>query len=382
MPRDGLSRFDEFVDRCVLQRNRYHEPAVYAKRMARVKPSLSVLLASLALYFDRTMKASQESVCLRSLGDTLAGVLFLPAADAPSPAIIICHGAGEFKENYFELCEFLAARGLATLAIDMHGHGQSGGERYHVNLRQWVADICAATDFLETRSRIDGNRIGAFGLSSGGTAVLEAALVEPRLKTLVTLDATVRDSLPLPLGCFLKLLVLLGKFKRRLTGYDLRVPLARLPGSCKVAADPEVERKLQADPRLREAYMAFPFPGAAEAFFVDTLRRVSNISAPTLILWGAEDRIDPIETARLLYDALTCKKQLHIIPGNGHLGHLDRHKDKVFALTADWILQNLAKSPAAECAVGGSDHGIQNHQCGCGQETWAAREMGAAFAVP
>src|SRR2546425_3697961 len=127
-----------------------------------------------------------------------------------APVLIICHGAGEFKENYFELCELLASRGVATLAIDMHGHGQSAGERYYVNMRQWVADIQAAIDFLLTHAKIDGSRIGAFGLSSGGTAILEAAMIDPRLKALVALDATVRNSMPLFLTLFLQLLVLLG----------------------------------------------------------------------------------------------------------------------------------------------------------------------------
>src|SRR2546422_9923154 len=47
--------------------------------------------------------AKRETIELRSLGDALAGVLFLPACASPAPALIICHGAGEFKENYFEL---------------------------------------------------------------------------------------------------------------------------------------------------------------------------------------------------------------------------------------------------------------------------------------
>ena len=41
------------------------------------------------------------------------------------------------------------------------------------------------------------------------------------------------------------------------------------------------------------------------------------------------------------YEALTCKKALHIIPGNGHLGHLDRNKGLVFKLSAEWATQNL-----------------------------------------
>src|SRR5438876_8611107 len=142
------------------------------------------------------MKATQEPVVLRSLGDELAGVLFLPEGKRKTSVLIICHGAGEFKENYFELCELLASRGVATLAIDMHGHGQSAGERYYVSMRQWVADVQATIDFLLKHPRVDGNKIGAFGLSSGGTAILEAAVVDSRLKALIASDATVRNSLP------------------------------------------------------------------------------------------------------------------------------------------------------------------------------------------
>lgn len=286
------------------------------------------------------MDSSREAVWLRSLGDNLAATLFLPATPEPAPVLIICHGAGEFKEHYFELCELLAAKGVATLPVDMHGHGESAGARYHVDMRQWVADIQAAIEFLLQHPRIDGNRIAAFGLSSGGTAILEAALVEPRLKSLVALDATVRNSLSPWLSLLLRSFVVLGRIKKCFTRRDLRVPLAKL-GDFKVTSDPEVNRRLQSDPKAVAAFMSFPFPGATEAFFVDTLKRVSAIKAPTLVIWGEDDKIDPPETARLLYEALSCKKQLNIIPGNGHLGHLDRNKAQVFTLTADWVLQTL-----------------------------------------
>jgi alpha-beta hydrolase superfamily lysophospholipase len=298
-------------------------------------------LAFDTLMVIRTMNAHRESVCLGSQGDDLAGTLFLPKSPRPAPVLIICHGAGEFKENYFELCELLAERGVATLAIDMHGHGQSAGERYSVNMHLWVADIQAAIDFLLKHPQIDGNRIGAFGLSSGGTAILEAAMIEPRLKALVALDATVRNSLPFGMTLFLKLLVGLGRLKKWFTNRELRVPLAKMSSGFHLASDPEVQNRLETDPRTVAAFMAFPFPGGAQAFFVDTIKRVSRITAPTLILWGEEDQLDPPETARMLFDALACKKQLHIIAGNGHVGHLDRQRDKVFALTADWALNNL-----------------------------------------
>lgn len=287
------------------------------------------------------MKSNRESVSLRSLNEAISGVLFVPDASGRAPAVIVCHGAGEFKENYFELCELLSARGVVTLALDMHGHGASGGERFHVDMREWMADVGAAIDFLSAHAAVDENRIGAFGLSSGGTAILESAVLDSRLKALVVLDATVRNSLPLALTVFLKLLILVGRIKKVFTKRGLRLPLAKMSGGMHLASDPEVDREIQTNPKALEAFMDFPLPGAAQSFFVDTIKRVSKITIPTLVVWGEDDKVDPPETARLLFEALTCKKELHIIPGNGHVGHLDRHKDKVFALTANWALENL-----------------------------------------
>ncbi len=285
---------------------------------------------------------TRQSVSFDSLGQRISAVLFRPSTSEPAPALIVCHGAGEYKENYFEMCERLCEKGVAALAMDMHGHGESGGERYYVDMREWVADVVAAVEFLSRNPQIEGGRIGAFGLSSGGTAILEAAMVEPRLKALVTLDATVRTSMPLVAVLFLKLLVLLGTIKRKLTSQDLRLSLLKFLESVRMAADPEVDRRLRSSPASTAAFRSFPFPGGAQSFFVDTLKRVSGISIPTMVLWGEEDQLDSPETARLLYNALLCKKRLHIIPGNGHVGHLDRNRDQVFALTADWALENLA----------------------------------------
>ena len=243
------------------------------------------------------------------------------------------------------MCEVLAARGVASLAIDMHGHGESGGERFHVEMRHWVADVRAAIDFLATRPEIDGRRVGAFGLSSGGTAILEAGIIEPRLMALVALDSTVHNSLPFCQTAPLKLLAWTGKAKQRLTGKGIRVPLAKLSVGPKMASDPEINARLMANPRALEAFMDFPFPGAVEAFFVDTIKRVGKITAPTLVLWGEDDQLDSPKTAHLLFDALTCKKELLIIPGNGHVGHLDRNRAAVFAATADWALKHLNPLP-------------------------------------
>lgn len=290
----------------------------------------------------KLMSVQKQKIELRSLTEKIVGEVYLPDKGGDCPALIVCHGAGEFKENYAELCGRLASRGIVALAIDMHGHGESEGARFCVKMDEWVADVRAAVEFLSDHPRVCPGRIGAFGLSSGGTAILEAALVESRLKALVALDATVRSSMPWFASVALKGLSAFGWLMRRVTRKEFRLSLLGMLQGIRLASDPEVDQRLRADPRSTEAFRSFPLPGASESFFVDTLSRVSQIRIPTLVIWGEEDQLDPPETARILYNALMCKKQLHIIPGNGHVGHLDRNREQVFSLTANWAIENLA----------------------------------------
>jgi alpha-beta hydrolase superfamily lysophospholipase len=288
----------------------------------------------------------REQVQFQSLRERLSGELFLPTAGSSCPAVVVCHGAGEFKENYIEMCEHLAQRGIGCLAIDMHGHGASGGARFNVRMKEWVADVRAALDFLARHSRVDASRLGGFGLSSGGTAILEASLEDQRLRALVALDATVRNSLPVALSAFLKTLIWIGKAKRRCVGDDLRINLIKLGGGMALVADKQLNDRIMANTAATAALRAFPFPGGAEAFFVDTIERAGRVSAATLVIWGGEDQVDPPATGQILFDALRCRKSLQIIEGNGHLGHLDLHRQRVFELTAHWFSENLAVSTA------------------------------------
>ncbi len=283
----------------------------------------------------------QEHVSFPSLGDDLRAILTLPPGPGPHPVLVITHGAGEFKENYLELSEHLAAAGVAGLALDMHGHGESGGKRYQIEMREWVADIRAACDFIGIHPQLDANRIGAFGLSSGGTAILEAAVVEPRLKALVTLDATVMDTLPFGISLLMHTLSFLGRIKRLVTGSDLKISLVSMLDGLELASDPDINKKLQKDPGKLRAFMEFPLPGAAQAFLVNTIKRVPQIRIPTLVIWGEDDKLDPISTAKKLHERLTCEKELVIVPGNGHVGHLDRNRQEVFDLTAKWLVKHL-----------------------------------------
>ncbi|MDZ4289198.1 MAG: alpha/beta fold hydrolase, partial [Prosthecobacter sp.] len=259
-----------------------------------------------------------------------------------APVLIVSHGAGDQKDDYLEMAQYLAERGISSLLVDMHGHGASGGQRYHVTMREWVADIIAAVDYLETRGDVDPGRIGALGISSGGTAVLEAALIDPRLKVLIPLDATVMNTLPLGTSLTMRVLSAVGYVKRFFTGEDLRISVLSMLDDVSLASDPEINARLKVDPRKVKSLSSLPLPGAAEAFFVNTIQRVPQIKVPTLVVWGEDDELDPITTAHALHKALTCTKGIEIIPGNGHAGHVDRNRRLLFEVVAKWLLKHLA----------------------------------------
>ncbi len=280
-------------------------------------------------------------VCFPSGNDNICGTIFLQESHKPSPALVICHGALDFKENYYEFCRHLACKGIASLAIDMHGHGSSGGRRLNVNIDEWVVDIRSAIDYLEKIPQVDNKAIGVFGLSSGGTAVLEAALVDPRIRCIIALDATVRNTLnPLEyLG--MRLLGFIGFIKLLITGDDLRISMVGPFRKVDAASDPEVNRRWKENPRILKMWSEFPVPGATPSLIVDTIKRVNRIKCPTLVIHGEDDKVDPVKSSLMLFSGLYCTKSLHIVPGNGHLGHIDRNKNIVMELASDWAKTHL-----------------------------------------
>ncbi len=283
----------------------------------------------------------QEAVQFESRGIQIRGRLFLPKQVQIYPAAILCHGAMDYKEHFFEMAEALAQNEVAALVIDMHGHGESGGSRFHVKMSEWVEDVRCALNYLHRRTDVVRMSVGAFGFSSGGTAVLEAAASGIDLKTVVTLDATVRNVLKWYERPFFQVASALGTLKSWLGHGNIHVPLDFAFKNVRAAVDEGINRAIKEDPYFLQAYSKLPLPGALECFVVDTYKRAPLIRCPVCVIHGAEDEIDPPASAELLFNLLRSEKALHILPGNGHLGHMDQQKDEVIRLTCQWFKTRL-----------------------------------------
>ena len=124
----------------------------------------------------------QFDVRFRSGSATLAGTLTLPPGAGPFPAAVYVSGAGPtLREESHWLDGLLISHGIAVLAYDKRGIGQSGGFyagdlATEGTIAQLAGDAVAAVRFLRTQAQIDPARVGFYGLSQGGWIIPQAAV--------------------------------------------------------------------------------------------------------------------------------------------------------------------------------------------------------------
>jgi uncharacterized protein len=110
---------------------------------------------------------SEETVHFASGNITLAGTLVLPEGPQPYPAVVLFHGSGPQKRDLFT-ARWFAAEGIAALAYDKRGVGESDGDFRNVPFMKLCDDGLGAIKYLKSRKEIDAKRIGVWGLSQGG----------------------------------------------------------------------------------------------------------------------------------------------------------------------------------------------------------------------
>ncbi|MBI2816837.1 MAG: alpha/beta fold hydrolase [Acidobacteria bacterium] len=114
----------------------------------------------------------REATEFKSDGVRLTGTLWTPPDKAPHPALVLIHGSGNTdRNNVLPLSHFLLTHGIALLAYDKRGAGESSGDWRAASLQELAADALAAVQFLAARKDIDPKRIGLLGASQGGWLV-------------------------------------------------------------------------------------------------------------------------------------------------------------------------------------------------------------------
>ncbi len=167
-------------------------PAPYHSGSAICPPDMSPIKArSYQKYLDCFHKATalrdapQEVLKVRRGGKQAVGYLRLPkgaSAKNKVPAVLVMCGADMLKEDREKYADGANAEGMAALVVDAPGTGQTTFAHSPAAIVAWQA----ALDALQARPEIDGNRLGAFGVSRGGQWVMRLGAQDSRIKGLIS----------------------------------------------------------------------------------------------------------------------------------------------------------------------------------------------------
>jgi alpha-beta hydrolase superfamily lysophospholipase len=87
----------------------------------------------------------------------LAYTLWLPDAE-PWGGMVVVHGAGSRKENHHDMARAARAAGLAAVAFDQRGHGETGGR---LDGRA-ISDVAAIASLVGRPLALRGSSMGGF----------------------------------------------------------------------------------------------------------------------------------------------------------------------------------------------------------------------------
>ena len=131
-------------------------------------------------------------------GTAYANLRKPPGVDLP-PYVVIIPGLDSTKEEFFFFEQSFLDRGMATIALDGPGQGETG---LAMPIRpDYEAAVTPLLDLLSTRTDLDHGRIGVVGVSLGGYYAPRVAAFEPRVVAVAGISGPFRfgdmwDDLP------------------------------------------------------------------------------------------------------------------------------------------------------------------------------------------
>lgn len=242
-----------------------------------------------------------ERVVLTFRGANVPGYLALPrdaSSSHPVPLVLFFNGGSTVKEELDGWREPFLAAGLATLALDNPGTGETWeAVRYTPNQGALLAEVGR---LVATRPALDG-RIALVGVSLGGMLAIHLAAETPDLAAVVTITTPFEP-----------------------TEYITRMPLLTQWEVVHVTGFP-----MDCQPYICAA--------------MGLARVAPHLRMPLLVIGAGKDRVVPPDESRRLYDAATPPRTLHWYPHASHCCF--SHLEIMLVNTAQWLGRVLS----AEC---------------------------------
>lgn len=244
-------------------------------------------------------------------------------ADHQGPALILLHGTSASLHTWDGWVQQLRQQ-RRVIRVDLPGFGLTGPNAEHdYRMETYAAFVLAVADHLQLEQfDLGGNSLG------GRIAWFTAATAPERVRKLILVDPSggyrlQPESVPLAFT--------IAQHPRFAGLMDYVLPRQVIRSSVEnVYGDPSRVTEAQVDLYYAMAVRAGNRQALRARFAQDPLDNpavvareqamIQQLRQPTLILWGARDRLIPVAHAHL-YAADMPHAQLHIFPELGHIPH-------------------------------------------------------------
>ena len=293
--------------------------------------------------------------------------------------VVLVHGLGGSWQNWLENIPRMAAEGRRVIALDLPGHGFSDMPAARISISGYGATVNALCDEL------DIGEVVLVGNSMGGFVSAETAIQFPdRVERLVLISAagiTTNDVSRAPMMAASRVFALVAALAATRSQKLVARPRLRVPMFAQIIRYPQ---RIRAD-LLHEITYSSGREGFTHALSAilgyDFRDRLTEISCPTLIIWGKHDMLVPDKDAAE-YERLIPNSRKVVLSETGHVAMLERPQ------TVNDLLVEFAdevhERPARERELGGGANvrGPQGEAAGNGSGNGSGngRERGSASA--
>jgi alpha-beta hydrolase superfamily lysophospholipase len=252
---------------------------------------------------------------------------------APRGVVVLSHGLGEHARRYDHVAERFGQAGLVTYALDHRGHGRSGGKRVRVrSIDEYTGDFDTLVK-IATAEHPGLKRI-VLGHSMGGGIVFAWGVQHAGDFDLMVLSGpAVAAQTGVSRGK-----LLLGKAVGSLLP-DL--PVEELDSTA-ISRDPEVVAAYNADPLVHHGKIPAGIAKALVSVGETMPQRARQLTAPLLVVHGADDALVPAGGSELLVDCVGSPDvHLKVYPGLFHEVFNEPERDRVLDDVTAWIEARL-----------------------------------------
>jgi len=258
---------------------------------------------------------------------------FLPAG-SPRAVLMLVHGLADHSGRFQDFAAYFADQGYAVCALDLRGHGKSGGIPGYVDR---FADFLTDLDLFVSQVRRDfrGLKIFLVGHSIGGTvAVAYAVSHQAELAGLVLSAPVLKPGASITRSQI--------KLARWLSALFPRMGVAPIE-SAAVSRRPEVVNAYRNDPLVFHGKIS----ARLGAELLDMMERelpgyLPRLNLPLLVMYGSEDKLSNPAGCIYLYETVVAAdKTMKRYDGLYHEIFNEPERLQVMADTADWLALRL-----------------------------------------